>query len=171
MATSGFAETIDTVGTGIKDTAAYAKSGGEVVTKSVGETLSDPHFWSAMAIPVAVIGLSAAAIGVLMNWRATVELFKQPNVFRDALIALVTVTLLLLIYVYVLRPEIRIGKLARIDQLCPDRWAYNQKTKKCEPRYTTKCMAFYPKDPNLQSYRAQCDFAVSCGTDWAGVCS
>jgi hypothetical protein len=171
MATSGFAESVDTVGTGIKDTAGYAKDQAEVVKKSIGETLSDPHFWSAMAVPVVVIGLAGAAVALLAHWRTVIELFKQPNVFRDALIALATVTLLLLIYVYLLKPEIRIGKLTRIDQLCPDRWAYDQKTKKCEPRYTTKCTAFSPKDPNLQSYRAQCDFAVSCGTDWAGVCS
>lgn len=167
MAAPGFAGSVDTITTGVGD----ALASGEGIKNSIGETLSDPHFWSAMAGPAVVIILAGLAVAVIRNWEAALELFKRPNVLRDAIIALATVTLLLLIYVYLLRPEIRIGKLTRIDQLCPDRWAYNQKTQRCEPRYTTKCTPFSPKDPNLQSYRSQCDLAMSCGTDWAGVCN
>jgi hypothetical protein len=170
MATSGFAENVKTLTMDVKGIGEYAKDKGDVVKKSIGETLSDPRFWSAMAIPTVVVGIAAALVWAIRNWDAVVELFKQPNLKRDTLIVLVTVTLLLLIYVYLLRPEIRIGKNTRIDQLCPDRWAYNQTTKKCEPRYTTKCTPFSPKDPNLQSYRAQCDLAIACATNWAGVC-
>jgi|688.fasta_scaffold00948_4 hypothetical protein len=170
MATSGFAENVKTFATDVKGIGEYAKDKGDVVKKSIGETLSDPSFWSAMAIPAGVVGIVGSLVWAYQNWETVVEIFKQPNTKRDILVTLVTVTLLLLIYVYVLRPEIRIGKNTRIDQLCPDRWVYNQKTKRCEPRYKTQCREFSPDDPTLQSYREQCDFATTCGTNWAGVC-
>lgn len=171
MATSGFAQNVDTVASGVETVAEYAQTGGDVVQKSISETVNDPHFWAAMTGPIVIIVAIVCIALVIRDPAAALQLFKEPGALRDIIIALLTVTLLLLIYVYLLRPEIRIGKMTTIAQLCPDRWAYNQKTQKCEPRYTTSCVAFSPKDPNLQSYHSQCEFARACGTDWAGVCN
>ncbi len=170
MATSGFAESVGRLRSGVSEATDYAQSKGDVVKKSIGETLSDPKFWSAMAVPTAVVAMIGGLVWAYQNWSTVVEMFKQPNIKRDILVTLVTVTLLLLIYVYVLRPEIRIGKNTRIEQMCPDRWVYNSTTKRCEPKYKTQCRDFSPDDPTLQSYREQCDFAKACGTNWAGVC-
>jgi hypothetical protein len=135
------------------------------------EMLSDPSFWSAMAPGIGVILVGGLAVAAARNPAETIALFMKPGVLRDAIIGVATATLLLLIYVYLLRPEIRIGKNTKIDQICPDRWAYNQKTRKCDPKYKTTCRSFSPEDPNLQSYRSQCDLALSCSTDWAGSCN
>jgi len=171
MADPGFATTINQAGSDIRTGVDYAVSGADTVKNSLGETLSDPHFWSAMAPGIAIVGLFGLGIIVFRNPAATIALFREPGVFRDAIIALTTAALLLAIYIYLLKPEIRIGANTKIDQVCPDRWAYNEKTKKCEPRYTTQCVAFSPNNPTLQTYRSQCDFALSCGTDWAGMCN
>lgn len=91
-------------------------------------------------------------------------------IVADIAVTLATVALLVGIYLMILKPTVQITKDTRIDQVCPDRWAYNAKTKKCEPRYKTSCMEFSPTDPNLQNYVSQCEFAAQCGTNWAGMC-
>ena len=171
MADPGFARTVNAAASDIRTGVDYATSGAEIVRSSLGETLSDPQFWAAMAPSIGVIAAIGLGILVYRNWPATVALFREPGVLRDAIIALATAALLLTIYVYLLQPEIRIGANTRIDQMCPDRWVFNAKSGKCEPKYTTRCAAFSPKDPNLQTYSSQCDLALSCSTDWAGMCN
>jgi len=171
MADPGFARTVNKAASDIGTGADYAISGADTVRNSLGETLSDPKFWAAMAPSIGVLALLGLGVFVYRNQEATIKLFKEPGVLRDAIIALATAALLLTIYVYLLLPEIHIGADTRIDQLCPDRWVYNAKSGKCEPKYTTQCVAFSPKDPNLQTYSSQCELALSCATDWAGMCN
>lgn len=171
MAAPGFAQNVDAVASGAGTVVDYTKTGGDAIHNSISEAVNDSRFWAAMTGPIVIIVAVVCIAFIIRDPSAALQLLKEPGALRDIGIAFVTVTLLLLIYVYLLRPEIRIGKMTTIAQLCPDRWVYEQKTQKCEPRYKTKCVAFSPKDPNLQSYASQCEFARACGTDWAGVCN
>ena len=62
--------------------------------------------------------------------------FQRPEVktaFVNAGICAATVAVLLAVYHYVLRPQVLLDPHAA-STLCPDRWAFNNRTGKCEPR-------------------------------------
>jgi hypothetical protein len=134
------------------------------------ELVKDPLFWIEATIPIVVIGLAALLVWAVQNPDKVLLIVTDPATIRDTAVAVTTLVFLLFIYVYVLRPEIRVGVLSKIDQQCPDRWIFSRKSGKCEPTYPTQCKPFFPSDSNLQSYRDQCRFASKCGTNWGGVC-
>lgn len=86
-----------------------------------------------------------------------------------ALTAVFTV-ILLVIYKFVINPQIVLRldstKMAR----CPDNWKYNVATKLCEPNAATSCMPFSPDESTVQSAAAKCNLARTCGTTWSGMC-
>lgn len=137
---------------------------------SAYELVKDPLFWLAATIPIVVIGLAALLVWAVQNPDKVILIVTDPQNIRDTLVAVTTLIFLLFIYMYVLRPEVRVGVLTKIDQKCPDRWILSQETGKCKPMYPTHCQPFSPSDPNLQTYREQCRFASRCGTNWGGVC-
>lgn len=132
------------------------------------EWLTDKTFWVSMAPSLVVIALAIGVGYSFMNPGWILTMFRSPTFLQDIGIALATTAFLLLLYVFILRPEVRINTMTRIDQACPDRWVLNQSTGECEPRYRTSCSPFRPG--TLKTFRDQCDFASSCGTTWAGFC-
>lgn len=149
------------------------KQGDDILSKirdGVGGVLSDPKFWVAMAAPAVVILLAIVVVWGLRNPDVVKSILADPNILRDVFLSGVTVAILLSVYVIFLKPEIRIGVRTKIDQKCPDRWALDPHTGYCEPKYKTSCQRFRPTDPSMQSFRGQCDFALACGTNWAGLC-
>jgi len=123
-----------------------------------------------MAAPAVVILLAIILVWGLRNPETVKSILADPNILRDVFLSGVTVAILLSVYVIFLKPEIRIGTRTKIDQKCPDRWAYDTATGYCEPKYKTSCQRFRATDPSMQSFRGQCDFALACGTNWAGMC-
>ena len=170
MADPSIAETVDTVGTDVNDVGKAVDTETTKLQKSIGEVLSDPHFWYEMSMPFFVTILAGVTILTLVHWQETIKIFSVPGAILDALIAVVTLCFLIFIYLYILQPVIQIRKGTHITQLCPDRWDYNPKTSLCEPKYSTTCRPFNPKNPGLQSFAAQCDLALACATDWGKKC-
>lgn len=86
-----------------------------------------------------------------------------------ALTVLFTV-FLLIVYKYVINPQIvlqlDITKMAK----CPDSWTYNYAISLCEPNASTSCTAFNPDATTIQSATAKCNLARTCGTTWSGMC-
>lgn len=77
---------------------------------------------------------------------------------------------LLVIYKYVINPQLVITVTDSMLNGCPDRWTFNSATKKCEPNYQTTCLPFPLDNPMLDNVAAKCNLARSCGTTWAGFC-
>jgi hypothetical protein len=98
--------------------------------------------------------------------------FQRPEVkaaLVNSAVCAVTVAVLLALYHYVLRPQVILDP-RRSTQLCPDRWVYNNRTLRCEPRYKTDCLPFHPDRRHPLSRKEQCEVASKCGTNWAGAC-
>lgn len=131
--------------------------------------LTDPAFWASLAPAFAVALFGGGLAYLAFHPVLVLRVLKSPTLVPDIVLALVTALFLLLLYVYILRPQVRINTFTRITQKCPDRWAFNESTHRCEPRYTTSCKPFDPD--TLKSYGEQCDFASACGTTWGGQCS
>jgi hypothetical protein len=78
--------------------------------------------------------------------------------------------LFLVIYKFVINPQMIVTPTATSLGTCPDRWSFNVTTKMCEPNYKTQCMPFNPDMSTLNTYAAKCNVARSCGTTWGGFC-
>jgi len=86
-----------------------------------------------------------------------------------ALTAVFTVVFLL-IYKFVINPQmVVVPDMSKMSQ-CPDRWNYNPASKQCEAAYQTACLPFDPSASTLDSYTAKCNLARTCGTTWSGFC-
>jgi hypothetical protein len=160
---------VKTTGESAKELVKQGIRGETAIRRSLGETLSDPGFWVAMAAPIVVIIIALAGLYAFRNPSLVVSIVKSPTFAQDVGIAVGTTAILLFIYLKILQPVIRIGVNTRIGQKCPDRWAFNLKTGLCEPRYRTSCQPFPPD--RFKSFQEQCDFATSCGTNWGGACT
>jgi len=77
----------------------------------------------------------------------------------------------LLIYKFVINPQVVFTPNAKSMAQCPDRWNYNMVSRMCEPGYDTHCMPFDPSAPTLESASSKCNVARSCGTTWSGYCA
>jgi hypothetical protein len=86
-----------------------------------------------------------------------------------ALTAVFTV-ILLIIYKFVINPQIVLTLDPTKMAKCPDTWKYNVATKLCEPNSATSCMPFSPDESTIQSAAAKCNLARTCGTTWSGMC-
>jgi hypothetical protein len=84
-------------------------------------------------------------------------------------VAVFTVALILL-YKYLINPQIIVTADTSSMAKCPDRWNYDSIKKMCEPGYETHCLPFNPDVPTLNTYSAKCNVARSCGTTWSGFC-
>ena len=132
------------------------------------DVLTAPKFCASLA-PAFLLALLARGVWHgFKNPDLVMELMKSPTLLRDIGIAIGVSFFMILIYLYVLRPQIRINTFTRIDTQCPDRWAYDTSTKQCIPKYRTSCKPFRPE--TMKSYKDQCDFASACGTTWGGQC-
>lgn len=81
-------------------------------------------------------------------------------------------TIILLVgYKYGLNPQIVIQPDPSSMSVCPDRWNFNSQKQMCEPSYTTHCLPFNPKSPNLSTIAEKCALASRCSTGWSGMCS
>ena len=132
------------------------------------EVLTDPKFWISLSPAILLILVAGGIWTVFRRPELATALMQSPTLLRDIGLALGVSFFLILIYLYVLRPQIRINTFTRIDTQCPDRWSYNSQTKQCHPNYRTDCKPFRPEI--LKSFSDQCDFASACGTTWGGQC-
>ena len=86
-----------------------------------------------------------------------------------ALTVLFTVVLLI-VYKYVINPQIVIRLDTTKMAKCPDSWTYNLASNLCQPNAATSCMPFDPDATTIQSVIAKCNLARQCGTTWSGMC-
>lgn len=86
-----------------------------------------------------------------------------------ALTVLFTVVLLI-VYKYVINPQIVIRLDTTKMAKCPDSWTYNLASNLCQPNAATSCMPFDPDATTIQSAIAKCNLARQCGTTWSGMC-
>lgn len=84
---------------------------------------------------------------------------------KTAIIALLTVVVLILAYRYIFNPQLLLGSYGA-PTTCPDQWAYSDGL--CKPLYETSCVAFKPE--TITSKRQACNLARTCGTGWPGKC-
>ena len=87
-----------------------------------------------------------------------------------AVLTIVFTCIFLVIYKYLVNPQIVVYADSSAMSQCPERWLYNSGTSMCEPAYDTSCMPFDPKAPTLKSVKAKCNVANSCGTTWGTMC-
>jgi hypothetical protein len=87
-----------------------------------------------------------------------------------AALTVVFTIVLLLVYKFVINPQIVVSLDTTKMTKCPDAWTYNLQSKLCEPNASTGCMPFDPDAPSIQSAAAKCNLARTCGTSWAGMC-
>ncbi len=78
--------------------------------------------------------------------------------------------LFLVLYKFVVNPQVVITPDASKMSKCPDGWSFNPRTKLCEPNTESTCMPFDPDANTIQSAAAKCNLARSCGTTWSGFC-
>lgn len=89
------------------------------------------------------------------------------RVYTIALTVVFTI-LFLVLYKFVVNPQV-VAKLDPIKMsLCPDGWTFNGAL--CSPDHSTHCTPFDPTASSLQTVAARCALAVSCGTTWNGMC-
>ena len=87
-----------------------------------------------------------------------------------AVSAAIFTILLLVLYKYGLNPQMIIQPDSSSMATCPDRWSYDSAKQVCEPQYSTHCLPFNPKMPNLGTLSEKCALAARCGTGWSGIC-
>jgi len=78
--------------------------------------------------------------------------------------------ILLIVYKYVINPQIVIRLDTTKMAKCPDGWKYNLASNLCQPNAATSCMPFDPDASTIQSAIAKCNLARQCGTTWSGMC-
>jgi len=84
---------------------------------------------------------------------------------KNAIIALLTVIVLILAYRFLFNPQLLLGSSGALT-VCPDQWSYSDGL--CRPLYETSCVAFKPE--TITSKRQACNLARTCGTNWPGKC-
>jgi hypothetical protein len=88
-----------------------------------------------------------------------------------AVSAAIFTIILLAVYKYGLNPQIIIQPDSSSMTVCPDRWNLNSEKQMCEPSYSTHCLPFSPKSPNLTTVTQKCSLAGRCSTGWSGMCT
>jgi hypothetical protein len=83
---------------------------------------------------------------------------------KTAIIALLTVIVLILAYRFLFNPQMLL--VSGDPTVCPERWTYLDGL--CIPSYETSCAAFRPDV--ITSKAQSCNIARSCGTNWPGKC-
>lgn len=83
-----------------------------------------------------------------------------------ALWSAVLTIVVLVIYKFVINPQIVVTPSRKHLSDCPERWKFDGTN--CIPQYETKCIAFNPK--TIQTIQQACNIAKKCGTDWDGMC-
>lgn len=86
-----------------------------------------------------------------------------------ALLAFAFTIFFMVVYYYILKPEVYKDSGKTPVALCPKRWNYNSNTQMCVPGYDTKCMPFDPQSPAYTSAKQKCAIARSCQTEWEGI--
>jgi hypothetical protein len=84
--------------------------------------------------------------------------------------ALFTVVFLV-VYKFVINPQVILTLDTKKMAKCPDGWAYNVATSTCDPQVKTSCYPFDPDAVAMQSAPAKCNLARTCGTTWSGMCA
>jgi hypothetical protein len=77
----------------------------------------------------------------------------------------------LLIYKFVINPQVILSLDTSKMAKCPDGWAYNIATSTCDPQVKSTCYPFDPDAIAIQSAAAKCNLARTCGTTWSGMCA
>jgi hypothetical protein len=83
---------------------------------------------------------------------------------------LVFTLLMLVIYKFVINPQVVLTLDPTKMAKCPDGWQYSISSKLCEPPASTNCTAIDPDAVAIQSAAAKCNLARTCGTTWSGMC-
>jgi hypothetical protein len=92
------------------------------------------------------------------------------NYVGTAVATILFTLLFLVIYKFLINPQVVLPADLKSMSQCPDMWTFNMKTHMCEPNYKTECLPFDPQAPTLNTVLAKCNVARSCGTTWGGVC-
>jgi len=88
-----------------------------------------------------------------------------------AILTAVFTVVLILIYKFVINPQmIKRATNANMAK-CPDMWVYNESAKQCEPKYDTDCVPFDPNQDILKTPTGKCNLARECNTTWSGFCA
>jgi hypothetical protein len=76
----------------------------------------------------------------------------------------------LIVYKFVINPQIVLRMDPTKMAKCPDSWTYDSNSNLCKPNASTSCMPFDPNASTIQSAVAKCNLARTCGTTWSGMC-
>ncbi|NDB81503.1 MAG: hypothetical protein EB127_01950 [Alphaproteobacteria bacterium] len=77
----------------------------------------------------------------------------------------------LVIYKYVINPQVVVTLDGSKMNKCPDGWDYDFATNQCYYNSPVSgCLPFNPDDEAIQSAAAKCNLARQCGTTWNGAC-
>jgi hypothetical protein len=85
-------------------------------------------------------------------------------------LTVVFTVLMLVVYKFVINPQVVSSLDPTKMAKCPDGWTYNISTKLCEPNTKTSCYPFDPDATSIQLAAAKCNLARTCGTTWSGMC-
>lgn len=77
----------------------------------------------------------------------------------------------ILLYKYVINPQMIIKPSNSNMAKCPDMWDYNESMKRCVPKYDTDCAPFDPNEDILKTPTGKCNLARKCNTTWSGFCN
>jgi hypothetical protein len=75
----------------------------------------------------------------------------------------------LVIYKFIVNPQIIVTPSVEKLSQCPTRWTYDAGTKLCSPDYATSCKPFDPS--TITNVQQACNIATTCGTNWSDVCT
>jgi hypothetical protein len=89
---------------------------------------------------------------------------------NTVVLTVVFTLIMLVIYKFVINPQVVLTLDPTKMAKCPDSWTYNMTTSMCEPNMPTTCYPFDPDAPAIQSAAAKCNLARTCGTSWSGMC-
>jgi hypothetical protein len=76
----------------------------------------------------------------------------------------------IVLYKFVINPQVVLTLDASKMAKCPDSWTFNSETRLCQPNMSTECYPFDPDAVAIQSAAAKCNLARQCGTSWSGMC-
>lgn len=76
--------------------------------------------------------------------------------------------LVLLVYKFVINPQLVLTPSVQHLSACPEHWSYDATTKLCSPTYDTPCGPFNPE--TVTTISQACGIATACGTNWSGMC-
>jgi hypothetical protein len=107
------------------------------------------------------------------KWRAIPFLVsnKRMEYLLTTAWTIVFTVLFLVIYKYVINPQVILKLDASKMSKCPDGWLYDSEKNLCfYDSPVSGCLPFNPDDVSIQSTSAKCNLARQCGTTWNGMC-